>query len=121
MDISSNKRPRHNLISDVDKIMEGMMEDSIAEAMRHPQMHISQARYEVLCRKWSTPLYTKPVPKRRVRRVDTVDFSQTTWGKWLVDPTLRVQKSYLWKQFRRNFRMPPDLFLDHFVVEVCYT
>jgi hypothetical protein len=49
--------------------------------------------------------------------VTVKDFNLTKWGGWLLDETLRTPRSHLWREFRGKFRMPPDLFLDHFVPE----
>jgi hypothetical protein len=66
---------------------------------------------------YSRPLYIKPVPIKRIRRKGPVIWCETRWGQWLADPTLNVCDSWLWKEFRRKFRMPPALFLEHFVPE----
>lgn len=39
----------------------------------------------------------------------------SSWGELLNSPSLRTPGSREYKRFRRRFRMPPDLFLDHLV------
>jgi hypothetical protein len=93
--------------------MEKEMGEAYAALMLQPAMYMDRAKYIELSEQWTTEM-----PKKsRVTRVTVKDFNLTMWGGWLLDETLRTPKSHLWKEFRGKFRMPPDLFLDHFVPE----
>jgi len=48
----------------------------------------------------------------RAVRMKISDYSNTPWGRMLMDPTVRDSNSYLGRLFKRRFRVPFPLFND---------
>jgi len=54
-------------------------------------------------------------PPRRRQRTPAVDYTQTTWYRWMMDPSIEDENSRLGKLFRLRFRMPYLMFRDYLI------
>lgn len=59
-----------------------------------------------------------PAKKRRRTTQRVRDFWNQPWGKMLRDPSIWIEGTKAYKDFRRTFRMPGPLFLDFFIPEI---
>jgi hypothetical protein len=68
-----------------------------------------------LRRLWTASLLQPTVPRKRVSRCAKKDWANSSWMLSLEHPELRTYRSHQYREFRTTYRMPPELFLDHFL------
>lgn len=97
----------------------GSEEAFICQAIREgPQNFIDLEMCERMGMKW----YVKQVAKNRGSRKKNrksfprvEDYWETTWGKMVKNPESYEHGTLAYKKFRNKFRMPCELFRDHFI------
>jgi hypothetical protein len=80
---------------------------------------INEKIMEEICRDETADIIENdhPLKKKRKRKERTVDLWQTSWGKLIRGSNIKNENSWEAKKFKRRFRMPYEVFVEH--VEEC--
>ena len=91
-----------------DLVLEGHGEDLNNEQIL--QQWIQQTDFDLFITDESLPISAPKQTRTRPKARFSVDYTQTNWGKFLVDPEVKDPDSRKGKLFRRRFRVPYTVF-----------